>query len=417
MRKVIREKNSLSILEIYVPTTKSYFPKLRFPEFSDEWVQTTLGKCSEALEYGMNSAAITFDGENKYIRITDIDEASSKYTPNIPVSPEGDLEDKYLVKENDILLARTGASTGKSYLYNIKDGKLYFAGFLIKVKVKHSNNASFIFNQTKTSQYQKWVKIMSMRSGQPGINSKEYASFKFWVPSKLEQDRIANFLSLVDERIATQNKIIEDYKLLKKGLMQKIFKQEIRFKDENGNYYPKWEVRKLGEVADITMGQSPDSKSYNDNKTGFPLIQGNADIQNRVSSPRQWTNQPTKVCDISDLILTVRAPVGSISKSIHNACIGRGVCAIKNKSIINIDFLYQLLLWYEPKWVRVEQGSTFTAVSGKDIKNLKFLIPNLQEQQKIAATLSAIDKKIALEEGHLDKLKAQKKYLLQNLFV
>src|SRR5690606_10090217 len=223
-------------------------PNLRFPGFINEWTQTTLGVCSESLEYGMNSAAKTFDGENKYIRITDIDEASSKYIPDVPVSPEGDLEDKYLVKENDILFARTGASTGKSYLYNINDGKLYFAGFLIKVKVNHLNNANSIFNQTKTDHYQRWVTVMSMRSGQPGINSKEYASFKFWAPSKSEQDKIAIFLAVIDKRIETQSKIIEDYKLLKKGLIQKICKQEIRFKKDDGGSFPKWEKRKLSEI-------------------------------------------------------------------------------------------------------------------------------------------------------------------------
>ncbi|MEC3877445.1 restriction endonuclease subunit S domain-containing protein, partial [Chryseobacterium salviniae] len=101
------------------------FPNLRFPGFEEEWEVTILGKCVYSFEYGMNASAIKFDGENRYIRITDIDESSSKYKPEFPVSPNGQLIDKYLVSENDILFARTGASTGKSYLYNKDDGKLY----------------------------------------------------------------------------------------------------------------------------------------------------------------------------------------------------------------------------------------------------------------------------------------------------
>ncbi|MFN4365987.1 restriction endonuclease subunit S, partial [Chryseobacterium hispalense] len=156
----------------------------------------------------MNASAIKFDGENRYIRITDIDESSSKYKPEFPVSPNGQLIDKYLVCENDILFARTGASTGKSYLYNKDDGKLYFAGFLIRAKIKAEFNSYFVFMQTKTIQYYKWVQLMSMRSGQPGINSQEYASYSFNIPSKNEQDKITSIFILVDERIQTQKKII-----------------------------------------------------------------------------------------------------------------------------------------------------------------------------------------------------------------
>ena len=132
-------------------------PKLRFEGFTLEWEETTLGNCSESIDYGMNASATKFDGENKYIRITDIDENSSKYKTEFPVSPSKDLMDRFLVKENDILLARTGASTGKSYIYDSNDGKLYFAGFLIRARIKKKYNSHFIFLQTQTKKYDKWV--------------------------------------------------------------------------------------------------------------------------------------------------------------------------------------------------------------------------------------------------------------------
>ena len=164
-------------------------PNLRFKEFSEDWNLTNLRQVTNGFEYGMNAAATEFDGENKYIRITDIDESTSKYLNDNVVSPLGGLEDKYLVKQNDILFARTGASTGKTYLYNHKDGKLYFAGFLIRANINSDNNSKFIFLQTKTRAYNNWVQIMSMRSGQPGINSQEYASYSFYAPSKQEQEK------------------------------------------------------------------------------------------------------------------------------------------------------------------------------------------------------------------------------------
>ncbi len=199
-------------------------PHLRFPEFSGEWKKCKFGDIATGFDYGMNAAAKPFDGENKYIRITDIDEASSQYLYDDVVSPDGELGDSYLVKENDILLARTGASTGKSYLYRNSDGKLYFAGFLIRANI-YKHNSYFVFSQLHTHRYKKWISVMSARSGQPGINSQEYASFPLYTTSLQEEDKIASFLKLLDERIATQNKIIEKLETLIKGIRHNIFKQ------------------------------------------------------------------------------------------------------------------------------------------------------------------------------------------------
>ena len=166
----------------------------------------------------MNAAAKNYDGLNKYIRITDIDEASSTYTDKDIVSPDGVLTDNYLVNNRDILLARTGASTGKSYLYKKSDGKLYYAGFLIRANVT-THDPYFVFSQLHTHRYWRWVSIMSARSGQPGINSQEYSSFPIYTTSIEEESKIAKLLSLLDERISTQNKIIDRLQSLIKGIM------------------------------------------------------------------------------------------------------------------------------------------------------------------------------------------------------
>jgi type I restriction enzyme S subunit len=167
------------------------------------------------------------------------------------------------------------------------------------------------------------------------------------------------------------------------GLMSRLV-PKLRFKEFSGE----WEEKKLGDVSNINMGQSPASSSYNNTNNGIYLIQGNADIKDRFSNPRQWTTEPTKLCDIGDLILTVRAPVGYIAKSLHKTCIGRGVCSLSKKENNNIEFIYQFLLSYEKNWVSLEQGSTFTAVSGNDIKSLKINTPIPKEQQKIASCLN-----------------------------
>ena len=196
-------------------------PALRFPEFTGEWEKCRFGDIATGFDYGMNAAAKPYDGQNKYIRITDIDEASSTYNNEDVVSPDGTLSENYVVNERDILLARTGASTGKSYLYRKSDGKLYYAGFLIRANIAE-HNPYFIFSQLHTHRYWRWVSIMSARSGQPGINSQEYASFPIYTTTLIEENKISTLLSLIDERIATQNKIIERLETLIKGIIETV---------------------------------------------------------------------------------------------------------------------------------------------------------------------------------------------------
>ncbi|MCT7566908.1 restriction endonuclease subunit S [Aliarcobacter butzleri] len=185
---------------------------------------------------------------------------------------------------------------------------------------------------------------------------------------------------------------------------------QIRFKGFN----KEWEESKLNEKAFITMGQSPVSSSYNENSIGLPLIQGNADCKDRKTSPRIFASQLTKECFKDDIVMTVRAPVGYVSKSIHHACIGRGVCAIKPKEDTN--FLFQFLINYENQWLKLSQGSTFTAVNSDDIKNLNITVPNEDEQTKIGDYFQQLDKLIEQKEKKYQKLKQFKKASLSKMF-
>lgn len=188
------------------------------------------------------------------------------------------------------------------------------------------------------------------------------------------------------------------------------------YKDTKIGKIPKdWEVKKLDEVCLIIMGQSPSSSAYNEDAIGLPLVQGNADIKCRVTTPRIFSSQITKISKEGDVIMTVRAPVGAIAKSNIECCIGRGVCAYRVKGIDN-EYLYQCLVAKENSWKRLEQGSTFTAVNSKDIKHFKIPFPPLPEQQKIADILSTVDEQISTTNKIIEKSKELKKGLMQKLF-
>ena len=140
----------------------------------------------------------------------------------------------------------------------------------------------------------------------------------------------------------------------KKSLMQQLLTGKKRLSGFSGE----WEREVLSKISDIVMGSSPKSENYNSLETGLPLLQGNADIKNRLSTPRIFTSQITKECLVDDILLSVRAPVGEVSRSVHHACIGRGIAAIRAKENISQNYLYQWLLHFEPKWARYSQGST-----------------------------------------------------------
>lgn len=189
---------------------------------------------------------------------------------------------------------------------------------------------------------------------------------------------------------------------------------ELRFPEfENEG---EWDKSKLSSVSDVIMGSSPSSLSYNENKIGLPLLQGNADIKNRLSTLRIYTTEITKECEIGDILLSVRAPVGTVAKSLHNACIGRGISALRAKKPNSQEYIYQWLFSYESSWAKISQGGTFDAVNSDDIKNLLVPIPKPKEQQKIASCLSSLDEVITAHSQKLNILKDHKKGLMQNLF-
>ena len=161
------------------------------------------------------------------------------------------------------------------------------------------------------------------------------------------------------------------------------------------------------------MGQSPDSASYNTIGEGIPLVQGNADIKNRVSSPNRHTSKPTKICRPNSVLLSVRAPVGTVGIADQTLCLGRGVCAIESD---NNDFLYQYLIFKEDSWRNIEQGGTFTAINGDDIKKFVYIMPCEIERKKISAFLSLLDSRIAAQRRLVELLKKHKRGLIQRLF-
>ena len=212
-------------LQKMFPKNGAKVPELRFAGFADDWEERKLGDLATSFEYGLNASAKSFDGTHKYIRITDIDDSSRKFNSQSLTSPDIDLSsaDNHKLKNGDILFARTGASVGKSYIYADSDGLVYYAGFLIRARIKSGVDSNFVFQHTLTSSYENFIRVTSQRSGQPGVNAKEYSTFEISVPSYEEQRKIGSFFKQLDDTIALHQRKLDLLKEQKKGFLQKMF--------------------------------------------------------------------------------------------------------------------------------------------------------------------------------------------------
>ena len=215
----------VTMLSKMFPKTGQTVPEIRLDGFEGEWEKVKLKDVTDSIEYGLNASAKEFDGENKYIRITDIDDVSRKFKEDSITSPDINVSecDNYLLCEKDILFARTGASVGKTYLYDIKDGKVYFAGFLIRARIKEKFDSKFIFQNTLTDRFTQYVKVTSQRSGQPGVNGKEYGEYELYLPNYEEQQAIGAYFSNLDNLINSYQEKISQLEILKKKLLQDMF--------------------------------------------------------------------------------------------------------------------------------------------------------------------------------------------------
>jgi type I restriction enzyme S subunit len=227
-------------------------------------------------------------------------------------------------------------------------------------------------------------------------------------PSETEQRAIAAALSDVDALLGGLDRLIAKKRDLKQAAMQQLLTGQTRLPGFSGE----WEVKRLGNVAEIVMGQSPSSSNYNSRGAGLPLIQGNADVANRQTIKRVFTTQITKRGRSGDILMSVRAPVGEVSRAIFDVCLGRGVCALRFPN----DFLYHLLIFLEPTWAKHSKGSTFDSVNSNDVKSVEVklaLDPN--EQTAIAAVLSDMDAELAALEARRNKTRDLKQAMMQEL--
>ena len=381
-----------------------------------DWEVRTLGEvCLSKGEYGINASAVEYSIElPTYIRITDIDE-DGNYSAIKKASVDDENSKNFILRNGDIVFVRTGATVGKTYLYKEKDGELVFAGFLIR----YSTDERFLIPQhlnfyTSTKPYWDWVKKVSMRSGQPGINAEEYSSLKLPLPSLSEQNRIAEVLSTWDKAISNVKGNIEQVQLRNKWLMQELLTGKRRLTGFDGE----WKEYRIGEITTNFSRRNKklvDAKIYSvTNTNGFVLQSehferevAGADLTNyKIIKKNEFAYNPARI-NVGSLAY-FENQIGVIS-SLY-------VCFSTKKDILDF-YLMQFLQLDHTKYRigSLGEGGVRVYLWYDLFAKIKIKLPCIEEQTAIAQVLQAADKEVQVLKSKLEKLKEQKKGLMQVL--
>ena len=378
------------------------------------WDNSFIGEVTKQPSYGLNKSAITNEKYPKYIRITDIDNNGKYLYSNAHVDC---LDNNYFLHYGDIVFARTGATTGKNYLYNPRDGELVFAGFLIKFSADQSKIIpSLLFYYCNTNNFWKYVNICSQRSGQPGLNIDDIQKFKInIVRNLLEQQKIAEILDCATRQVELQEQLVDKLKVQKKALMQKLLTPQ-----------PDWQKLKLKNIINFYNGYSFKSETYVKNGAFYVITISNVKDDGFILQEDTSTIEkiPTDIRDYQilrkgDILISMTGNVGRVCKvECDNCLLNQRVGKIEVKKEFDKNFIFYSLQSYSfvEKMKLLAQGAAQDNMSVKDINNYIICLPKNKEiQSNISNLLSNIDKRIELQQKLLEQYKLRQKSLMQLL--
>ena len=382
------------------------FPNLRFPGFNGDWEIKKLGELTELITKGTTPKKFVNKGV-KFIKIECFD--GNMIDPERCLFIDEEIHNKELkrsiLKENDLLFAIAGATIGKVNFVNNEILPANTNQALAIIRLKKTENSKFVYQILKSDIMHRYIKDSISVGAQPNLNLQQMNEFSFFYPSISEQHKIGSFLYPIDERIATQKKMISHLKTSIRSFREKIFSQKLRFKDELGNNFPDWEESKLESICQKQSSNISANKI--EENFGSYTIYGASGILKKVDFYEEENEFISIVKD--------GAGVGRLFLCEAKSSVLGTMDIIKSKSDVNTYFLfYQLSNIDFTKYVT---GSTIPHIYFKDYKKEKLKIPSSDEQTKIANFLASIDEKIETEKKILEQYENQKKYLLTNLFV
>ena len=367
-----------------------------------DWDVKTLGSCLiDRPSYGINAAAVPYsDKLPAYVRITDIGE-DGRLLPGQRVSVRSEMSGNFYLFDGDIVLARTGASVGKSYRYNPDDGPLVYAGFLIRIRPNCERLLSiFAAAYVTTANYWRWVRLMSMRSGQPGINGNEFAQLPVALPALPEQRAIAAALSDVDALLAGLGRLIAKKRDLKQAAMQQLLTGQTRLPGFQGE----WHWKRMGDVCRITTGKKDVNQG---NPAGqYPFF----------TCARDNTFSDSFSFDSEAILIAGNGEVGNLSYFKGKFEAYQRTYVLQDFSV-GVTFLWHQLTAYLAASLGIGTiGSSIPYIKKGNLVNFEFKAPlDHGEQTAIAQVLSDMDAELTALQARRDKTCALKQAMMQEL--
>lgn len=404
-------------------------PKLRFPEFSGEWVEKKLEELSEKISDGIHSTPeYDEDGIFHFINGNNLVNGKIIITDDTKkVSEKEYLKYKKPLGQNTILLSINGTIGNLSFF---NDEKVVLGKSACFINIDEALvNKFFVNDVLKTDNIQNFFYSEVTGSTIKNLSLSTIKNTKLFIPSKPEQEKIASFLTAVDakiEQLTCKEKLLEKYK---KSAMQKLFSGELRFTCNDGSEFPEWEEKRLDEVTQsikngLSLNQNSENNGYK--VTRIETISDTTINMNKVGYVTTNLDISNYKLEIGDMLFSNINSVKHIGKIAYvdkdyNLYHGMNLLNIKvNQIKNNSKFIYYLLTSkkYKNHFETIcNQAVSQASINQTDLKKIKLLLPQIKEQTKIANFLSAIDEKLLHVKTQIEQTKQFKKALLQQMFV
>ena len=373
--------------------------------------ELTVGKGT----YGINASAVEYNELlPKYLRITDIDDEGYFSVDKLSSVDDSSSKDFYL-EENDIVFVRTGSTTGKSYLYNPNDGLLVYAGFLIKFSLDKSKvDKYYIWSFTKSDKYNDWVNTFSQRSGQPGLNSNEYASLLIPLPPLPEQQKIAEILSTWDKAIQEVELLIKKIEVRNKALAFSLLRGKLVNKNS----------KKISLSKFLTFTPREIEKPTENYLALGIRSHGKGIFHKPDSDPKAISMDKLYEVKENDFIVNItfawEHAVAIISKEDEGGLVShRFPTYVIDQKIVSVEFFRHIILqpFFKQMLDNISPGGAGRnrVLSKKDLLKLEISVPSLEEQTAIAEVLNTAQQELKQYQEKLKALQQQKKGLMQQL--
>lgn len=378
-------------------------PRLRFPEFHGEWIESLLGDIAKFSKgKGISKSDIFDNGEYECIRYGEL---YTHYNEVIDkVISKTDFNNNPVLSEiNDVIIPASGETALDIATAScVLKSDVLLGGDLniIRSKVNGVFLSYYLNNKRK-----KEIARLSQGNSVVHVYPSQLKTLKIFIPQTTEYDEIAEFLTAVDKRIELLEKkktLLETYK---KGVMKKIFNQQIRFKDDNGNEFPDWEEKELGDITN--------KKSSNISANSIESNEGNYTIYGATGELKEVDFFEMNTPYIS--IVKDGSGVGRVKLCKPYSSVLGTLDIITNNETSDLNFIYQFLT--KTSFLKFVTGSSIPHIYYKDYSKLKLSVPSIKEQEKISKFMSSIDSQIELLVTQIDKSKTWKKGLLQKMFV